>query len=277
LGYAAGNLLDRYIPNAKAQRGTSRKIAGWLLMALPIIAFGLVYGTGSVLPLTNSILPLTNTQRWGGLLLTLIATISAIIFSFPIGILLALGRRSTLPAISLFCTMFIEFVRGVPFITILFMSQLLVPLVNPALASMPGIFRAIIGTILFTAAYLAENVRGGLQAVPPGQEEAAKALGLSGLQITLFVTLPQALRVVIPALVGMCIALFMDTSLFVIVGLLDLVGISNNVVVQSDFLGDRREVLVFITVIYFVISYAISMISRKIEASGAGKAMARKI
>ncbi len=269
-GYFAGRLLDRMISPSQFPRRASGRLATWLLIALPVLTVALVYGVGNILPLTD-------TQRWGGLLVTLVATVAGIIFSFPIGVLLALGRRSSLPAISLFCTLFIEFVRGVPFITILFMSQLLVPLINPALGATPGIFRAIVGTILFTAAYLAENVRGGLQAVPHGQEEAAKALGLGSFQTTLYITLPQALRIVIPALVGMFIALFIDTSLFVIVGLLDLVGMSNNVVVQTEFLGDRREVLIFITIIYFAISYAISTVSRKIEASGAGQAMARKI
>lgn len=269
-GYAAGRVLDRYGATAEKPRRMSRRAATWLLLALPFLMFALVYGFFGILPLTD-------TQRWGGLLLTIIVTVTGVLVAFPIGVLLALGRRSKLPAISLFSTIYIEVVRGVPLITILFMSSLLVPLINPSLSATPGIFRAIIGIIMFTAAYLAENVRGGLQAVPNGQEEAARALGLSSFQITLYITLPQALRVVIPALVGMVIAGFMDTSLLVIVGVLDLVGMTNNVVSQTEFLGLRRETLVFITVVYFAISFTFANISRRIEATGAGKAMARKI
>ncbi len=204
-------------------------------------------------------------------------TVVGIIGSFPIGVALALGRRSSLPVISGFCTIYIETVRGVPLITVLFMTQLLVPLVDPGLAEMPNAIRAMVAVVLFSAAYLAENVRGGLQSVPHGQEEAARALGLSGLQITLHITLPQALRAVIPALVGQFISLFKDTSLVAVVGLLDLSGMADNVIAQTEFLGLRREVYVFLIICYFSISYFIASISRRIESSGAGRALARKI
>lgn len=220
----------------------------------------------------NNLMPTVDTRRWGGLLLTLVITITTILASFPIGVLLALGRRSSLPVVRWFCTGFIELVRGVPFITILFMAMLLVPLINPGLSNVDNAIRAIIGSTLFSAAYLAENVRGGLQSIPPGQEEAAKALGLSGVQVTVFITLPQALRVVIPALVGQCIALFKDTSLVALVGLTDLVGVSNGVVAQAEYIGLRTEAYVFICVIYFVFSYVMAYISRRIEASGSGAA-----
>jgi general L-amino acid transport system permease protein len=222
-------------------------------------------------------LPLTDTARWGGLLLTMMLTVVGIIGSFPIGVALALGRRSSLPVISGFSTIYIETVRGVPLITVLFMTQLLLPLVDPGLAETPNAIRAMVAVVLFSAAYLAENVRGGLQSIPPGQEEAARALGLNGLQITLNITLPQALRAVIPALVGQFISLFKDTSLVAIVGLLDLSGMGDNVVAQTEFLGLRREVYVFLIICYFSISYFIATISRRIESSGAGRAMARKI
>jgi His/Glu/Gln/Arg/opine family amino acid ABC transporter permease subunit len=269
-GYAAGRLADRFFASKEKPRRASTRAAAWLLIALPVLMFVFVYGLGSILPLTD-------TRLWGGLLLTFMLTIVGIIGSFPLGITLALGRRSSLPVISTFCTLYIEFVRGVPFIAVLFMSQLLVPLINPSLAETPGIFRAMVGTILFSAAYLAENVRGGLQSIPHGQEEAAKALGLNGFQIVYHITLPQALRAVIPALVGQCISLFKDTSLVAIVGLLDLTGISNNIVAQTEFLGRRREVLIFICVIYFVFSYAMATVARRIEESGAGAAMTRRI
>lgn len=268
-GYFAGQFLSRISPTENP-RHNARRAARWLLVGIPILMFILIYGIGNLLPLTN-------TSRWGGLLLTVMLAIVGIIASFPLGILLALGRRSQLPAISLFSTTFIEVVRGVPFITVLFMSQLLVPLVNPALGETPPVFRAMVGMVLFTSAYLAENIRGGLQAVSPGQIEAAKALGLNGLQITLNITLPQALRIVIPALVGMFISLFIDTSLVVTVGLLELLGISNNVVVQTEFIGTRREIYLFVLLIYFSFTYTMTLISRRIEASGAGRTISQKI
>jgi len=270
IGYISAQFVDRTFSPREKPRQASGRTATWLLIVAPILMFVFIYGLGSVLPLTD-------TARWGGLLLTIMLTVVGIIASFPIGVLLALGRRSSLPVISTFCTLYIEFVRGVPLITVLFMAQLLVPLVNPALAETPGIFRAMVGIVLFSAAYLAENVRGGLQSVPPGQEEAAKALGLNTFQITVYITLPQALRTVIPALVGQFISLFKDTSLVAIVGLLDLVGMAKNVVAQNEFLQRQREVLLFIVLIYFIFSYSMSTLSKRIEASGAGKTLARKI
>jgi His/Glu/Gln/Arg/opine family amino acid ABC transporter permease subunit len=270
LGYIIARFLDRSVANPLKPRMMSRRLATYLLIALPVIMFGLVYGVGSILPLTD-------TRRWGGLLLTIMLTLVGIVASFPLGIGLALGRRSSLPVISAASTLYIEFVRGVPLITVLFMTQLLLPLISPTLAEMPNVFRAMIAITLFSAAYLAENVRGGLQSIPPGQEEAAKALGLNGLQITMNITLPQALRAILPALVGMVISLFKDTSLVAIVGLLDLTGMAQNIVSQTEFIGLRRETIIFITLIYFVVSYAIAAVARRIEESGAGAAQSRKI
>lgn len=265
VGYIVARFADRAFSPKEKPHKVSRRSATWLIIALPIIMFGLVYGVGSILPLTD-------TRRWGGLLLTIMLTIVGTVAAFPLGIALALGRRSHMPVVSAVSTLYIEFVRGVPLITVLFMAQLLVPLANPALAELPNVFRAMIAIVLFTAAYLAENIRGGLQAIPHGQEEAAKALGLSSLQITMYITMPQALRAVLPALVGMVISGFKDTSLVTIVGLLDLTGMAQNIVTQTEFIGLRRETLLFITVIYFVISYAIAAVSRRIETSGAGAA-----
>ena len=191
-------------------------------------------------------------------------------FAFPIGIGLALGRRSDLPLIKYLCTAYIELVRGSPFITVLFFMQLFIPLINSDFNQVPGSYRAIAATIAFSAAYLAENVRGGLQSLPPGQAEAAKALGLNPWQSISLITLPQALRAVIPALVGQFIGLFKDTSLVTIVGLIDLVGFVNAMVVQAEFIGTRLEGLLFISILYFVVSYVMSYISRLLEASGSG-------
>jgi len=209
-------------------------------------------------------------RDWGGLLLAGIVTVYGILLAFPLGIALALGRRSSLPALKIVCTLIIELVRGTPFIVVLFAGMLLIPLVNPAFAEIPNAYRALAATVLFIAAYLAENVRGGLQSIPPGQAEAARAVGLTDWQITLFIMLPQALRAVIPALVGQFISLFKDTSLLAIVGLIDLTGVVNQVVVAQEFIGTRRENLLFITIIYFVLSYIMSWVSRRIEESGSG-------
>ncbi len=270
IGYMAARQGDRYLAPVDHPRGFSRRWSGRMLFILPILMFALIYGVPGVLPLTD-------TRRWGGLMLTILLTVVGIVASFPIGVLLALGRRSELPAVKYFCTLYIEFVRGVPLITVLFMAQLLVPLINPSLAEFPNVFRAMVGITLFSAAYLAENVRGGLQAVNPGQIEAAKALGLHNYQITLYITLPQALRAVIPALVGQFISLFKDTSLVAIVGLLDLLGMGENILTQTEYIGLRREVFTFIIIIYFIFSYSMAVVSRRIEASGSGAMAARRL
>ena len=218
-----------------------------------------------------------STERWGGIILTMSLALVSISASFPIGVLLALGRRSELPVIRLFCIGMIEFVRGVPLITILFMASIMVPLLSPSLAGVDAVVRAMVGFTLFSAAYVAEIVRGGLQAVPHGQTEAAKAVGMSGWQITYYIILPQALRAVIPALVGQFISLFKDTSLVFIVGLIELLGVAQTVVNQGEFIGRQRETLIFIGIIYFVGSYAMSSTSRRLEESGVGAAAIRRL
>ncbi len=266
--YAArkGRGQESHWDNSRRLRALVVMAALWLIVFLapPLI----LNAAGA----TQNVLPLSDTRRWGGFLLTALLTIVALLASFPLGVLLALGRRSSLPVVHWTCIVYIELVRGVPLIAVLFMAQLLVPLVNPSLANVDNVFRAMVGMTLFSAAYLAENVRGGLQAVPHGQEEAAKALGLSGYQVTLLILLPQALRIVIPALVGQAIALFKDTSLVALVGLVDLTGTAQSVVAQSEYIGLQKEVYFFIAIIYFVFSYAMAWISRRIEASGSGAA-----
>jgi His/Glu/Gln/Arg/opine family amino acid ABC transporter permease subunit len=244
----------------------------WLgMLVLVPLLLGLATSLGLVPEsASQNVIGIVETRRWGGLLLTMVLTVVAILASFPLGVLLALGRRSSLPLVKVVCTVYIELVRGVPLITVLFMAQLLVPLINPGLANVENAIRAMVGLTLFSAAYLAENVRGGLQSVAPGQDEAARALGLGSVQITLFIMLPQALRAVIPALVGQCIALFKDTSLVALVGLLDLTGMAKSITAQSEFVGTQSETYVYITVVYFIISYFMAFISRRIEASGSG-------
>jgi general L-amino acid transport system permease protein len=216
--------------------------------------------------------PRVPTNFWGGLLLTFMLTVVGIVVSFPIGVLLALGRRSKLSVMHLFCVIYIELVRGVPLITLLFMAQLMLPLFLPSNITIDRVVRATVGIILFSAAYLAENVRGGLQTIPKGQYEASYALGLNSFQTTVQIILPQALRSVIPILVGQFISLFKDTTLVAIVGLFDLLGIARTVLAQPDFIGRQMEVLTFISAIYWVFSYLMSYFSQRLETVlGVGK------
>ncbi|MFC1463576.1 MAG: amino acid ABC transporter permease [Candidatus Brachytrichaceae bacterium NZ_4S206] len=234
-------------------------IIGWVIY-FPLVIL-LISGFGG----TNSPLPLVPTNLWGGLLLTLLLTVVGIVFSFPLGVLLALGRQSSLPIVRTLCVIYIEVIRGVPLITVLFMAQLMLPLFLPGV-TIDRVVRAMAGIVLFSAAYLAENVRGGLQAIPRGQYEAARALGLNTWKMMLLIILPQALKAVIPILVGQFIALFKDTSLVVIVGLLDLMGIAKAVLAQPDFLGLQAEVYLFVALIYGVFCYLMSAFSQRLEA-----------
>ena len=217
-------------------------------------------------------LRVVSSNLWGGLLLTLLLTVVGILVSFPMGILLALGRRSELPIIRWVSIGYIELVRGVPLVTILFMAQIMLPLFLPSGVEIDRVVRAMVGIILFTAAYQAENVRGGLQAIPPGQYDAAKAVGLNGFQTTALIILPQALRNVIPVLVGQFIALYKDTTLVAIVGLLDLLGIAKSIVAQPQFIGLQRETYLFVTLIYWLFSYFMAHLSQRLEvALGVGE------
>jgi general L-amino acid transport system permease protein len=183
----------------------------------PVVAFFLL--VGGVLGL-----PHVETRVWGGLLVTLVISFTGIIFSLPIGILLALGRRSDLPIIRTFSVIFIEFWRGVPLITVLFFATYMLPLFLPGNWKIDGLLRVLIGVVLFSGAYMAEVVRGGLQAIPRGQFEGATALGLGYWRMMGFVILPQALRLVIPGIVNSFISLFKDTTLVLIVAIFDLLG-----------------------------------------------------
>lgn len=249
------------------QRKTWRRwlIPLWLLaFALTIV---LLQGFAK-----NNWLPTVSTTRWGGLLLTFMLSVVAIVVSFPLGVLLALGRRSQLPAVKVFSVLYIELVRGVPLVTILYMTQIMLPLFLPGEVRVDNVLRAIAGMTLFTAAYMAENVRGGLQAIPTGQIEAAQAVGLNNALVTLFIVLPQALRMVIPAIVGLFIALFKDTTLVMIVGQLDLLGVGRSVLAQPEYLGLQMEVYVFVAALFFIFSYAMSFASYRLEAAlGVGK------
>ena len=256
--YAVGLLLSA--------RGGSIAAVGWLLY-FPLI-FLLIAGTRFI-----PWLPAVQTSLWGGLLLTLMLTIVGNIGSLPLGILLALGRRSKLPIIKYFSIGYIELIRGVPLVTILFMADLLLPLFLPADMARPDrVLRAMVGLILFEAAYQAENVRGGLQSINRGQYEAAQALGLSGTLTMTLIVLPQALRAVIPALFNSFVSLFKDTSLVAIIGLFDILRIGRSVLAQSEWLGTHREVFLFAFIIYWGFNLAFTYGSRRMEeALGVGK------
>ena len=238
-------------------------VIAWLI-SMPV-TFLLLNG------LPGTPLPTVSSNLWGGLLLTgLLATVG-IILSFPLGVLLALGRRSTLPAVRILSTAYIELIRGVPLVTILFMADILLPFFLPGEIRIDRVTRAMGGITLFSAAYVAENVRGGLQAIPSGQIEAAQALGLSTARINIHVVLPQALRAVIPANVGLFISLLKDTTLVTIIGLMELLGIGRAILAQPESLGAHLEVYVFVGAVFFVLCYAMSQASYRLEhALGVG-------
>jgi general L-amino acid transport system permease protein len=253
--------------------GRLRLVHGSHVAALWLIALLLIPLV--ILPgFTNSnLLPKVATTVWGGLLITLLLSVGGIVLSFPFGVLLALGRRSSLPVVKWFSVFFIEVVRGVPLVTILFMFSIILALFLPSEARIDRVIRALIGIVVFSAAYTAENVRGGLQAIPPGQVEAAKALGLKNFHITLFIVLPQALRLVIPNIVGQFISLFKDTTLVYIVGINDLLGMGNAVLnLNPQFVRLQMEVYLFIAVIFWIFSYFMSYASLQLEkALGVGE------
>ena len=236
-----------------------------------------ITGWGLSFPLTMVLLlefgkPTISTSDWGGLLLTLILAAIGIVACFPIGVLLALGRRSQLPAIRVVSTVYIETIRGVPLITLLFMGSLMLPIFMPGDFQLDIVIRAMVVLTLFSSAYMAENVRGGLQAIPSGQVEAAQAVGLTYPKTMLYIVLPQAIRAVIPAIVGQSIALLKDTSLVFIIALTELMGIRKSILGNPDWIGLHAEVSIFIAIIYFVFTYSMSIVSQEVEGDlGVGK------
>jgi general L-amino acid transport system permease protein len=229
-----------------------------LIVVYPIIAYFLFYGGVFGLPVVE-------TALWGGLSITLVIAITGIVASLPLGILLALGRRSRLPIIKSLCVAFIELVRGVPLITVLFMASVMLPLFLPVGVTFDKLLRALIGVALFSAAYMAEVVRGGLQAIPKGQFEAAAALGLNYWKTTTFIILPQALKLVIPGIVNTFIGLFKDTSLVLIIGLYDLAGISQVVIKDPAWLGLAAETYIIAGIGFWIFCFAMSRYSMRLE------------
>lgn len=228
------------------------------LVVYPLLAFWLLHG--GFLGLSE-----VETSQWGGLMLTLVIAAVGIAGALPLGILLALGRRSKMPAIRVICVTFIEFWRGVPLITVLFMSSVMLPLFLPEGLSFDKLLRALIGVILFQSAYIAEVVRGGLQAIPKGQYEAAAAMGLGYWRMMGLVILPQALKLVIPGIVNTFIALFKDTSLVIIIGLFDLLNSIKQATTDPAWLGMATEGYVFAALVFWIFCFGMSRYSMRLE------------
>jgi general L-amino acid transport system permease protein len=246
------------IPILIASTLAVRKSQAWNYILIPVglAAIGWLANGGLGLPLMRSSL-------WGGLFLTLFAAAVSTVLAFPLGLLLALGRRSQLPVIRWVSTVYIELVRGLPLIGILFMAQVMLPLVVPF--RFDRLLRAVLGLTFFNAAYLAENIRSGLQTLPPGQAEAARSLGLNPFQTLRFIVLPQALRLVVPAIVGQFISLFKDTSLLALFALFELTGIARSILSQPQFIGRNGEVYLFIGLVYWVFCFGLSQFSKRLE------------
>jgi general L-amino acid transport system permease protein len=203
--------------------------------------------------------------KWSGLPLTLLLSFFGILASYPLGVVLALGRQSNMPIIKSLCVVYIEMIRGVPLITMLFMSSVMFPLFLPEGVTIDKVLRAQAAIIFFTAAYIAEVVRGGLQAMDRGQYEAAESLGLNYFQMMRLIILPQALKIVIPPTVGILISAFKDTSLVVIIALYDILNTTKSILTEPEWTGFSTEAYMFVAMIYYVCCFSMSQYSRKIE------------
>jgi general L-amino acid transport system permease protein len=241
-------------------RGLSTMGWRWILLfsVYPVLGFYML--VGGVLGL-----PQVETHFWGGLFLTLVVAGTGMATALPIGILLALGRRSELPVIKTVCIAFIEFVRGVPLVSVLFMASVMFPLFLPENVTFNKLLRALVGIAFFYAAYMAEVIRGGLQAIPKGQYEAAKALGWAYWKMMAVIIMPQTLRLVIPGLANNFLSLFKDTTLVAVIGLLDLLGIAKAAMADSEWLGFTKEAYVFAAIVFWVFCFAISRYSVHLE------------
>jgi len=252
-------LIIGLVPIAIPSVPYKRENALYLLVVFPVLAFILLTGQFGLEPV--------ETPLWGGLLVTLVVAIVGIVVSFPLGILLALGRRSEMPIVKMFSVIFIEFWRGVPLITVLFMSSVMLPLFLPDGVSFDKLLRALIGVALFSSAYMAEVIRGGLQAIPKGQYEAANAMALTFWQGTRLVIMPQALKLVIPGIVNTFIGLFKDTSLVLIIGLFDLLGIVQQNMNDQNWISPATPAtgFVFAALIFFIFCFSMSRYSAYME------------
>jgi general L-amino acid transport system permease protein len=239
-----------------------RRFWNWMLVPIWVVTLTVigVLMWGGVFGLSH-----VPQERWGGLPITLILSTFGLAFAFPLAVLVALGRRSRLPAIKMLCVLYVELIRGVPLISLLFMASVMFPLFLPEGMNIDKLLRAQVAITLFAGAYLAEVVRAGLQALPRGQYEAADALGLSYWQKTGLIILPQALRLVIPPLVNTFIGFFKDTSLVLIIGIFDLLTAGKTAIVEPAWQGFGIEVYVTVGVIYLVFCFAMSKYSQDLE------------
>jgi general L-amino acid transport system permease protein len=233
-------------------------LTGVFFVIYPFVVFYLLYGGAFGLEVVE-------THKWGGLMLTLLLGIVGTLAALPIGIVLALGRRSEMPMIRALSIVFIEFWRAVPLITVLFMASVMLPLFLSGEVNMDKLLRAMIGIILFESAYVAEVIRGGLQAIPKGQYEAAKALGLSYWKSMGLIIMPQALKITIPSLVNTFIELFKDTSLVTIIGLFDLLAVAKAGLSDPAWLGYSTEAYAFIALVFWVFCFGMSRYSMYLE------------
>jgi general L-amino acid transport system permease protein len=232
-------------------------LAGFVFLLYPPIAFLLFRGGLG--------LEVVDTAQWGGLMLTMVLATVTIVVSLPLGIVFALGRRSDMPIVRMICIGFIELWRGVPLITVLFMGSVMLPLFMPPGTNFDKVLRTLIVMSLFAAAYMAEVVRGGLQAIPKGQYEAAQAMGLSYWKMMGLVILPQALKIVIPGIVNTFIGLFKDTTLVLVIGLLDFLSIIQSATTHQNWLGTSTEGYVFAASVYFLFCFGMSRYSLRLE------------
>lgn len=232
-----------------------------------LFAFGLAYPLVAYHVLVGGYFGLdeVSTKLFGGFMLTMIVGMTGIIFSLPIGVVLALARRSDMMFISVMSVVFIEFFRGVPLITLLFIASTMLSIFLPPNVDFDLLIRVLIMVTLFSSAYMAETIRGGLQALPKGQQEAADALGLGYWQSTFLIVLPQALKVSIPGIVNNFIGLFKDTTLVIVIGMLDPLGIGRAALADSTWRGLSNEVYIFVAVFFFVCCYAMSRYSLHLE------------
>jgi general L-amino acid transport system permease protein len=241
-----------------------RRAPAWTVALTPagvVLALAVMGGAG--------VLPRVPTDYWGGFLLNILIGVTGAVLALPLGTLLAYGRRSRLPAVRIICTAFIELVRAAPLITVLFMASVMLPLFLPEGVSLNRLARAMTVIVLFESAYMAETVRGGLQAVPDGQREAAKALGLNPLQTALLVVLPQALRIAIPAIVNSFIGLFKDTTLVFVIALLDITGVLRQALADPVWEGLDLEGYVVIAIAFWIPCFAMSRWAAALEKRGA--------
>lgn len=219
----------------------------------------------AALVMTQVTLPSVDIERWGGLFLTFIIAGFAITMAIPLGVILALGRRSKLPVIHWLCLIVIELVRSVPLITVLFMAVTLLPIFLPSDVEFNKLAQVLVAVCIFAGAYMAENIRGGLQAIPAGQYEAAKTLGFGYWHTMLLIILPQALRLMIPNIMTSFISLLKDTTLVSIIGLFDIMLMARNIANDKDWIGLHTEPLVMISILFFVICYGMSQYSLNLE------------